>query len=303
MALLGPRRREPRRQRVPLDAARRRRGTRWRRSTSSSSAACRRRAAPPSRRAWSARRTTVRGRARRGARRGMRHGPGGPSGRGGRSAGGAGPATWCSSARARRAVLVAVGAARPARVRGADGGVGDSVAVDRDDGRRAPGDPRRDATVGRRDAGADSNTRGGAGLSVTWRDDKFHDECGLFGIWNHPRPRTSRTSDSTRSSTAGRSRRASPPPTARLPRREGHGLGGRRVQPGAAPALPGHRAIGHVRYSTAGSSNLRNAQPITASTAHGPIAIAHNGNLVNAEALRASWSATAPSSSRPPTPR
>ena len=51
--------------------------------------------------------------------------------------------------------------------------------------------------------------------------------------------------------------------------------------------LPGHRAIGHVRYSTAGSSNLRNAQPITATTAHGPVAIAHNGNLVNAEELRA----------------
>ena len=50
--------------------------------------------------------------------------------------------------------------------------------------------------------------------------------------------------------------------------------------------LPGHRAIGHVRYSTAGSSNLRNAQPITGTTAHGPVAIAHNGNLVNAEALR-----------------
>jgi amidophosphoribosyltransferase len=50
--------------------------------------------------------------------------------------------------------------------------------------------------------------------------------------------------------------------------------------------LPGHRAIGHVRYSTAGSSRLRNAQPITANTVHGPIAIAHNGNLTNAEALR-----------------
>jgi amidophosphoribosyltransferase len=41
-----------------------------------------------------------------------------------------------------------------------------------------------------------------------------------------------------------------------------------------------------VRYSTAGSSNLKNAQPITANTAHGPISIAHNGNLINAEALR-----------------
>ncbi|HEY5726180.1 MAG TPA: amidophosphoribosyltransferase, partial [Methylomirabilota bacterium] len=52
--------------------------------------------------------------------------------------------------------------------------------------------------------------------------------------------------------------------------------------------LPGNRAIGHVRYSTAGSSNLRNAQPISAQTAHGPVAIGHNGNLVNAEELRQS---------------
>jgi len=50
--------------------------------------------------------------------------------------------------------------------------------------------------------------------------------------------------------------------------------------------LPGHRAMGHVRYSTAGSSSLRNAQPITATTARGPIAIAHNGNLTNADFLR-----------------
>jgi len=50
--------------------------------------------------------------------------------------------------------------------------------------------------------------------------------------------------------------------------------------------LPVHRAIGHVRYSTSGSSNLKNAQPITANTARGPISIAHNGNLTNADALR-----------------
>ena len=45
--------------------------------------------------------------------------------------------------------------------------------------------------------------------------------------------------------------------------------------------LPGDTAIGHVRYSTAGGSMLCNAQPIVASTSKGPIALAHNGNLVN----------------------
>ncbi|MDD5201084.1 MAG: amidophosphoribosyltransferase [Terrimicrobiaceae bacterium] len=50
--------------------------------------------------------------------------------------------------------------------------------------------------------------------------------------------------------------------------------------------LKGTRAIGHVRYSTTGSSNLKNAQPFVVDTSRGQIAIAHNGNLVNAAQLR-----------------
>ena len=50
--------------------------------------------------------------------------------------------------------------------------------------------------------------------------------------------------------------------------------------------LPGTIAIGHVRYSTAGDSNVDNAQPILIECAHGQIAIAHNGNLVNAGELK-----------------
>ena len=51
--------------------------------------------------------------------------------------------------------------------------------------------------------------------------------------------------------------------------------------------LAGDRAIGHVRYSTTGSSNLKNAQPILVDYSRGEIAIGHNGNLVNADILRA----------------
>ena len=50
--------------------------------------------------------------------------------------------------------------------------------------------------------------------------------------------------------------------------------------------LPGRTAIGHVRYSTAGSSELRNAQPFVFEYAGGQVSIAHNGNLVNANELR-----------------
>jgi amidophosphoribosyltransferase len=50
--------------------------------------------------------------------------------------------------------------------------------------------------------------------------------------------------------------------------------------------LQGHYAIGHTRYSTTGSSNARNAQPFLIDTQFGPIAVGHNGNLVNATQLR-----------------
>jgi amidophosphoribosyltransferase len=50
--------------------------------------------------------------------------------------------------------------------------------------------------------------------------------------------------------------------------------------------LVGEAAIGHTRYSTTGSSHLRNAQPLTVDCARGQVAIAHNGNLTNAAVLR-----------------
>jgi amidophosphoribosyltransferase len=50
--------------------------------------------------------------------------------------------------------------------------------------------------------------------------------------------------------------------------------------------LPGARALGHCRYSTAGTSILANAQPIVVKTSMGPLAIVHNGNLVNAVEIR-----------------
>jgi amidophosphoribosyltransferase len=56
-------------------------------------------------------------------------------------------------------------------------------------------------------------------------------------------------------------------------------------------SLVGTTSIGHVRYSTAGSSSLRNAQPVMVNYRNGPLALAHNGNLTNAGELRARLSA------------
>jgi amidophosphoribosyltransferase len=50
--------------------------------------------------------------------------------------------------------------------------------------------------------------------------------------------------------------------------------------------LPGHMAIGHVRYSTTGTSELKNAQPLVVDFEKGSLAVAHNGNLVNAHVIR-----------------
>ncbi len=125
-------------------------------------------------------------------------------------------------------------------------------------------------------------------MSATWRDDKFHDECGLFGIWNHAEAANvtylglyalqHRGQESAGiAATDGHD----------FHRREGDGLGGRRLQPRAACAgCPATAPSATCATPRRARSNLRNAQPITATFARGPIAIAHNGNLINAEALR-----------------
>ncbi len=50
--------------------------------------------------------------------------------------------------------------------------------------------------------------------------------------------------------------------------------------------IPGDRAIGHVRYSTTGTSHIKNAQPFVVEYARGNLAVAHNGNLTNASRIR-----------------
>ena len=67
---------------------------------------------------------------------------------------------------------------------------------------------------------------------------------------------------------------------------KGMGLVGQVFDKNILRSLPGHLAIGHVRYSTSGSTNLKNAQPLVVDCARGQIAIGHNGNLTNAARLR-----------------
>src|SRR3954470_9202139 len=117
--------------------------------------------------------------------------------------------------------------------------------------------------------------------------DKFKDECGVFGIFGNPEAANltylglyslqHRGQESAGIVTADGDKM-------RLSRAMGHVADA--FDERALEGLPGHIAIGHTRYSTAGESKLLNAQPILIDCAHGQIAIAHNGNLVNAGELR-----------------
>ncbi len=120
---------------------------------------------------------------------------------------------------------------------------------------------------------------------LTFHD--IHEECGVFGVYGHPE-----ASNLTYLGLYALQHRG----------QEGAGIcssDGRHMNLEKSMGLvadifsekrlkrlPGYIAIGHNRYSTTGSSVLKNVQPIVANFALGSIAIAHNGNLVNATELR-----------------
>jgi amidophosphoribosyltransferase len=117
--------------------------------------------------------------------------------------------------------------------------------------------------------------------------DKFKDECGVFGIFGHPEAANMTylglyALQHRGQESAGIA--ASDGQQVRVSKAMGYVA---EIFDGdTLSTLPGRSAIGHVRYSTAGESRLANAQPFLIDCAHGQISICHNGNLVNADALR-----------------
>ena len=117
--------------------------------------------------------------------------------------------------------------------------------------------------------------------------DKFHDECGVFGIFGHPEAANMAYLGLYALQHRGQESggiAASDGQQVRVSRAMGYVADVFDTQ--TLAGLPGAMAVGHVRYSTAGSSMLANAQPLLIECGHGQIAIAHNGNLVNARELR-----------------
>ena len=118
--------------------------------------------------------------------------------------------------------------------------------------------------------------------------DKFKDECGVFGIFGHPEAANMTylglyALQHRGQESAGIA--ASDGEQVRVSRAMGY-VADIFDDDDARAACRDRLAIGHVRYSTAGESQLANAQPILIDCAHGQIAICHNGNLVNADELR-----------------
>jgi len=71
--------------------------------------------------------------------------------------------------------------------------------------------------------------------------------------------------------------------------KKGLGLLSAAIDPTELTQLPGHMAVGHVRYSTTGSGRVQIIQPLVIEYSRGIVAVAHNGNLTNARALRRSY--------------
>jgi amidophosphoribosyltransferase len=122
---------------------------------------------------------------------------------------------------------------------------------------------------------------------VSVDDDRFHDKCGLFGIFGHPEAAHLAYLGLYALQHRGQESAgivASDGVQLRL--EKGMGLVNDIFVDGKLDGLSGDRAMGHVRYSTAGDTVKVNAQPILIECHRGPIALGHNGNLVNAPLLR-----------------
>jgi len=118
-------------------------------------------------------------------------------------------------------------------------------------------------------------------------DDRFHDQCGLFGVFGHPEAAHLAYMGLYALQHRGQeSAGLAVGDGTRIRLQKGMGLVNDVFTADALDSLPGDRAMGHVRYSTSGDTVATNAQPYLIECHRGPIAIGHNGNLVNAAILR-----------------
>lgn len=117
--------------------------------------------------------------------------------------------------------------------------------------------------------------------------DHFREECGVVGVYGHPE--ASNLAYLALYALQHRGQESAGIVSADGRRMYSHramGLVQEAFNEEILKKLPGHSAIGHVRYSTSGASFLKNAQPFAMETHRERLALAHNGNLVNAREIR-----------------
>ena len=118
-------------------------------------------------------------------------------------------------------------------------------------------------------------------------EDKFKDECGVFGIYGHPEaPGLTKLGLYALQHRGQESAGIATTDGGRLQLTRAMGQVSEAFDEDALTSMVGDSAIGHVRYSTAGDSRIVNAQPILIDCVHGEIALCHNGNIINATELR-----------------
>ncbi|MGR3762539.1 amidophosphoribosyltransferase [Rossellomorea sp. NS-SX7] len=115
----------------------------------------------------------------------------------------------------------------------------------------------------------------------------LNEECGVFGIWGHPN--AAQITYYGLHSLQHRGQEGTGIVVSdgdTLRGHKGEGLVTEVFQEGSIEKLTGYGAIGHVRYATAGGGGYENVQPLLFNSQSGGLALAHNGNLVNANALK-----------------
>lgn len=117
--------------------------------------------------------------------------------------------------------------------------------------------------------------------------DELHEECGVFAIWGDPDAAVKAYWGTFSLQHRGQeSAGIAVLDQGQIHVQKGMGLLQEAVKIKDLAHQPGQVALGHVRYSTTGASEAMNAQPLMMHTRFGPLALAHNGNLVNHRALR-----------------
>lgn len=129
--------------------------------------------------------------------------------------------------------------------------------------------------------------------TITLEDDKLHEECGVFGIYDLNGENVASTIyyglfalQHRGQESCGIAVSDTNGPKFQIQSHKGMGLVNENFTPEILEKLQGDIGVGHCRYSTAGMSTIANAQPLVLHYIKGTLALAHNGNLINANELR-----------------